>query len=198
MTINPSCFIDSRKGIEYSNPINYSALGLEFLYRHPGYQEDYQLYLENESPEYENRILQQDLSDLANRYDDVQLEKLLNNERGLERKYSDPSEYNLQDYQNDGRAYPQYYMQQPGDRYYPLEYRQAAERYGVVKKPRPRNPAWQTQFAPVQETSPNFSPRGNFNSRGRRKRFSVFQKPSPNSKGTGNCSFLVVRHAGHQ
>ncbi|GIY96698.1 hypothetical protein CEXT_301351 [Caerostris extrusa] len=34
-----------RKGIEYSNPINYTALGLEFLYRHPGYQDDYQVYL---------------------------------------------------------------------------------------------------------------------------------------------------------
>ncbi|KAG8180040.1 hypothetical protein JTE90_012884 [Oedothorax gibbosus] len=162
---------DSRKGIEYSNPINYSALGLEFLYRHPGYQEDYQLYLENENPEYENRILQQDLSDLANRYDDVQLEKILNNERALERKYSDPSDYNLQDYQNDGHAYPQYYMQQQqqNDRYYPLEYRQAPERYGVVKKPRLRNQRWQSQDA-----LPN-SPREAFGSRGKRVNF--FKKP---------------------
>ncbi|GIY67500.1 hypothetical protein CEXT_242731 [Caerostris extrusa] len=45
-----------------------------------------QVYLENENPDYENRILQQDFSDLTNRYDDVQLEKLLSNERDLERK----------------------------------------------------------------------------------------------------------------
>ncbi|XP_035219132.1 uncharacterized protein LOC118192294 isoform X2 [Stegodyphus dumicola] len=140
---------DARKATEYSNPINYSALGLEFLYRHPGYQEDYQLYLDNENPDMENRILQQDFPDLSNRYDDVQLEKILNSERAAGRKYSD-NEYSLPDYQNDGQIYPAYYMQQPNvgnERFYPVEYKQLPERYAVVKKPRPKpkNP-WISQF----------------------------------------------------
>lgn len=150
-------------------------MGLEFLYRHPGYQEDYQLYLENENPDYENRILQQDFNDLTNRYDDAQLEKLLSNERALERKYSDPNEYNIPEYQNDGRLYPQYYMQQPNsgnERYYPLDYRQVPERYAIVKKPRPRkiNSAWPVQFLPVSQDMSNLAPRSGYSSRGKRTR----------------------------
>ncbi|GFT02758.1 uncharacterized protein TNCV_879611 [Trichonephila clavipes] len=163
---------DSRKGTEYSNPINYTALGLEFLYRHPEYQEDYQLYLENENPDYENRILQQDFSDLTSRYDDVQLEKLLSNERALERKYSDPNEYSISEYQNEGRLYPQYYMQQPStanERYYPLDYRQVPERYAVVKKPRPRkiNSAWPVQFLPMSQ---DLASRSAYSNRGKHVR----------------------------
>ncbi|GFQ67501.1 uncharacterized protein TNCT_122631 [Trichonephila clavata] len=163
---------DSRKGTEYSNPINYTALGLEFLYRHPEYQEDYQLYLENENPDYENRILQQDFSDLTSRYDDVQLEKLLSNERALERKYSDPNEYSISEYQNEGRLYPQYYMQQPNtgnERYYPLDYRQVPERYAVVKKPRPRkiNSAWPVQFLPMSQ---DLASRSAYSNRGKHVR----------------------------
>nr|XP_042902859.1 uncharacterized protein LOC107443619 isoform X2 [Parasteatoda tepidariorum] len=170
---------DLRKAIEYSNPINYSALGLEFLYRHPGYQEDYQLYLESENPEFDNRILQQDFSDLPNRYDDVQLEKLLSgNERAIGRKYSEPNDYNLPD---EAQLFPQYYMQQPSsgsERYYPLEYRQVPDQFAVVKKPKPRrmNVAWPNQYLTLAHNRPNYGSSRIPLNRGKRQLFSRVRK----------------------
>lgn len=147
---------------------------MEFLYRHPGYQEDYQLYLDNENPELENRILQQDFSDLPNQYDDVQLEKILNNQRAAGRKYPDLTEYNVPDYQNEGQIFSPYYMPQANigsERFYPIDYRQAPERYAVVKKPRTKKfKSWTGSYLPLRNNRPNFSPHETIINRGKRSR----------------------------
>lgn len=173
-------FLDFRKGIEYSNPINYSALGLEFLYRHPGYQQDYELYVDNESPELENRILQQDISDLPNQYDNVQLEKILS---GQHRKYSDMNEYNLPDYQSDSQVLPPYYTQQNNlgnERFYPLDYRQIPEHYGVIKKTKKLNP-WSEQYLPFEKFRRDYSLRQKNRSK-RKRRGETFKKSRTDRK----------------
>lgn len=188
-----SHFLDFRKGTEYSNPINYSALGLEFLYRHPGYQEDYQLYLDDENPELENRILQQDFSDLPNQYDNVELEKLLNSQHALDRKYPELNDYNLPDYQSGGQVLSPYYTKQANlgnERFYPLDYRQMPERYAVVKKQRGNklNP-WSNVNLPGRMARPYFSMYGNRN-RGRKifvsKRSKEIKKEKPGIYGLQN------------
>lgn len=119
------------------------------------------MYLDDENPELENRILQQDFSDLRNQYDDGQLEKILSNQHSVGRKYPDLNEYNLPDYQNDGQLYSPYYMQQNNlgsERFYPLDYRQAPERYAVVKKPRTKKiNSWVGHNSLLQQGRPNYS-----------------------------------------
>lgn len=194
---------DFRKGTEYSNPINYSALGLEFLYRHPGYQEDYQLYIDSENPEIENRILQQDLSDLPNQYDDAQLEKILSGQHAVERKYPDINEYNLPDYQANGQIFSPYYMQQSNlgnERFYPLDYRQVPERYAVVKKQKAKkfNP-WSAHYLPLQK-GPNFSLHENVNRRKRGKKVHSFGTAKTFKGERSDSHFTVqnrsLRHVG--
>lgn len=129
------------------------------------------MYLDDENPELENRILHQDFSDLPNPYDDGQLEKILSSQRALGRKYPDLNEYNLPDYQNDAQLISPYYMQQSNlgnERFYPLDYRQAPERYAVVKKPKSKkfNP-WTDRYSIQQRVRPKFS-NENVNKRRRR------------------------------
>lgn len=161
-------------------------MGLEFLYRHPGYQQDYELYLDNENPELENRILQQDISDLPNQYDNVQLEKILS---GQHRKYPDANEYNVPDYQSDSQVFSPYYMQQNNlgnERFYPLDYRQIPEHFGVIKKTKKFNP-WSERYLPFEKFRRDYTLHHKSNNRKRRElkmHTGVVEKSKKSGTGT--------------
>ncbi|XP_054712627.1 uncharacterized protein LOC129222185 [Uloborus diversus] len=189
---------DLRKATEYSNPINYTALGLEFLYRHPSYQEDYRMYAD-ENVDFENHVLQQDFADLPNQYDDIQLEKMLSRQPQSGRNYPDFASYSLPDYQNDGSFYmPQGNSGNEG--YYPANYQSSAYR---VKKPRTKKiNLWPRQYLPVPNSRPRFFPRGPTNAQVKRKRRSVskasvrYKQELTKPRRSYSGKYRIKRHVG--